>query len=217
MLRFENLSKSFRVRDHRKTVIDNLNLDLPDKKSLALLGRNGAGKSTLLQIIAGITPPDTGRVVCNGAISWPVGFGKSLHPQMTGVQNTRFVARIYGVDSDELIAFVDSFAELGEHFDMPVGSYSAGMKARLGFGLSMGVPFDIYLIDEVTAVGDRAFNRKSRAVFRKRVANAGAIMVSHQMSAIRKFCDSGIVLHNGKVQYFEDLEEAIALHQALLD
>lgn len=216
MLRFENLSKSFWLRGQRKTVIDNLNLELPDKKSLALLGRNGAGKSTLLQIIAGILPPDTGRVVSDGTISWPVGFGKSLHPQMTGVQNARFVARIYGIDSDELIAFVGNFAELGPHFHMPVRSYSSGMKARLGFGLSMGIPFDIYLIDEVTAVGDRSFNRKSRAVFRKRVENAGAIMVSHQMGALRKFCDAGLVLSDGKVHYFDDLEEAIGFHEELL-
>lgn len=216
MLRFENLSKHFWIRGFKKTVIDNLNLELPSGKSLALLGRNGAGKSTLLQIVAGILPPDSGQVISNGTISWPVGFGKSLHPEMTGTQNTRFVARIYGVDSDALVAFVAHFAELGPHFDMPVRSYSSGMKARLGFGLSMGIPFDTYLIDEVTAVGDRSFNQKSRAVFKHRMNNAGAIMVSHQMKALRQFCDAGLVLNNGKVQYFDDLDEAIAHHEALL-
>lgn len=216
MLRFENLSKHFWIRGYKKIVIDNLNLELPSGKSLALLGRNGAGKSTLLQIVAGILPPDHGQVISDGTISWPVGFGKSLHPQMTGTQNTRFVARIYGVDSDALVAFVAHFAELGRHFDMPVRSYSSGMKARLGFGLSMGIPFDTYLIDEVTAVGDKSFNQKSRAVFKNRMNNAGAIMVSHQMGALRNFCDSGLVLNNGKVQYFDDLDEAIFYHEALL-
>jgi capsular polysaccharide transport system ATP-binding protein len=216
MLRFENLSKHFWIRGKKKTVIDNLTLDVPSGQSLALLGRNGAGKSTLLQIVAGILPPDGGEVITNGTISWPVGFGKSLHPQMTGTQNTRFVARIYGVDSDALVDFVEHFAELGAHFDMPVRSYSSGMKARLSFGLSMGIPFDTYLIDEVTAVGDKSFNQKSRAVFKHRMRSAGAIMVSHQMNSLRQFCDAGLVLNNGKVRYYENLEDAIAYHERLL-
>ncbi|SLN68778.1 ABC transporter ATP-binding protein [Roseisalinus antarcticus] len=215
MIRFENLSKSFWIRGHRKLVIDNLNLELPTGKSLGLLGRNGAGKSTLLQIIAGTLAPDTGRVVTDGTISWPVGFGGSFHRELTGAQNVRFVARVYGVDSDQLIAFVENFAEIGQHFNMPVRSYSAGMKARLIFGLSMGVKFDTYLIDEVTAVGDANFNRKSKAIFRERVKDASAIMVSHQMRQVKQFCDTGIVLNDGRLEYYEDLDEAIARHEAI--
>ncbi|WP_101068596.1 ABC transporter ATP-binding protein [Roseovarius salinarum] len=215
MIKFENLSKSFWIKGRRKTVIDNLNLTLPTGRSLALLGRNGAGKSTLLEIVAGIQAPDTGRVITDGTMSWPVGFGGSFHPQMTGTQNVRFVARVYGVDTEQLVNFVADFAEIGAHFDMPVRTYSSGMKARLGFGLSMGIRFDTYLIDETTAVGDPAFNRKSRAVFKHRVKNASAIMVSHQMKQVRDFCDSGVVLNNGRLEYYDDLDEAIERHQQL--
>lgn len=213
MIRFENLSKSFWIKGRRKVVIDHLDVTLPTGKSLALLGRNGAGKSTLLSIIAGIEPPDSGRVISDGTISWPVGFGGSLHGTMTGMQNVRFVARVYGVDTEELAAFVQDFAELGPNFHAPVRTYSSGMKARLSFGLSMGIRFDTYLVDEATAVGDAAFVNKSRAVFRHRIRNASAIMVSHNMRQLRDFCDSGVVLERGRLRYFDDLDEAIALHQ----
>ncbi len=217
MIRFENVTKGFWVRDERKIVIDALDATLPTGKSLALLGRNGAGKSTLLQIVAGTMRPDSGRVVSDGTISWPVGFGGSFHGDLTGAQNVRFIARVYGVDTEALLAFVEDFAELGKHFHMPVRSYSAGMKSRLTFGASMGIPFDTYLVDEVTAVGDAAFRRKSRAVFKARMQASSAILVSHEMAQVRQFCDAGIVLADGRLHYFDDLEEAIALHLKLLD
>lgn len=216
MIRLENLTKSFRIRGERKVVIDNLNLTLPSGKSLALLGRNGAGKSTLLEIIAGIQRPDSGRVITDGTMSWPVGFGGSFHRELTGAQNIRFIARIYGVDTEALLAFVDDFAELGRSFHMPVRSYSSGMKSRLTFGASMGIHFDTYLVDETTAVGDASFKRKSKAVFADRMRQSSAIMVNHSMRQVRKFCNAGLVLEKGRLQYFEDLEEAIALHEAML-
>ena len=216
MIRFENLSKSFWVQGARKTVIDNLNATLPTGKSVALLGRNGAGKSTLLQMIAGTLRPDSGQIVSDGTISWPVGFGGSFHRELTGAQNVRFIARIYGVDTGSLIAFVEDFAELGDHFHMPVRSYSSGMRSRLAFGTSMGIRFDTYLVDEVTAVGDAIFRRKSRAVFLERMKTSSAILVNHDMAQVRQFCDAGIVLENGHIQYFDDLDEAIELHQALM-
>ncbi len=216
MIRFENLTKSFWVQNERKVVIDNLSLTLPSGASLALLGRNGAGKSTLMQIIAGSMKPDSGRVVSDGTISWPVGFGGSFHRELTGAQNARFIARVYGVDTDSLLAFVSDFAELGKHFHMPVRSYSSGMRSRLAFGISMGIQFDTYLVDEVTAVGDAAFRRKSQAVFRERMRVASAILVSHEMGQVRQFCDAGIVLDQGRLKYFEDLEEAIRYHQELM-
>ncbi|SDE59522.1 ABC transporter ATP-binding protein [Ruegeria marina] len=212
MIRFEHLTKSFRVRGERKIVLDAIDMTLPSGKSVALLGRNGAGKSTLLQIVAGTMRADSGRVSSNGSISWPVGFGGSFHGELTGAQNVRFLARIYGVDTEGLLAFVEDFAELGKHFHMPVRSYSAGMRSRLTFGASMGIPFDTYLVDEVTAVGDAAFKRKSQAVFRERMKSAGALMVSHAMAELRQFCEAGAVLVEGKLYYFDDLEEAIALH-----
>jgi capsular polysaccharide transport system ATP-binding protein len=216
MIRFENLTKSFRIRGERKVVIDNLNLTLPSGRSLALLGRNGAGKSTLLQMIAGTMRPDHGHIVSDGSISWPVGFGGSFHRDLSGAENVRFIARIYGVDTDDLIAFVEDFAELGKFFHMPVRSYSSGMRSRLTFGASMGIHFDTYLVDEVTAVGDAAFKRKSRAVFADRMQTSSAIMVTHSMNQVRQFCNAGIVLENGQMQYYDDLEEAIEVHEAIM-
>ncbi|MCL6285258.1 ABC transporter ATP-binding protein [Ruegeria sp. 2012CJ41-6] len=216
MIRFEHLTKGFWVQNERRIVIDDLTLTLPAGKSLALLGRNGAGKSTLLQIVAGNMRPDSGQVISTGTLSWPVGFGGSFHGEMTGAQNVRFLARIYGVDTHELLAFVQDFSELGKHFHMPVRSYSQGMRSRLTFGASMGIPFDTYLVDEVTAVGDAAFKRKSRAVFAERMQNSGAIMVSHSMGELRAFCDAGIVLADGHLTYFDDLEEAIDRHLWLM-
>lgn len=216
MIRFENLTKSFWVRGTRHVVIDDLNAELPSGKSLALLGRNGAGKSTLLRLIAGTLNADSGRIVSTGTISWPVGFGGSFHAQLTGAQNVRFIARIYGVDTDSLIAFVEDFAEIGKHFHMPVQSYSSGMKSRLAFGCSMGIKFDTYLVDEVTAVGDAAFKKKSQKVFLDRVRTSSAILVSHNMEQVRNFCDAGIVLNDGELSYFDDLDEAIARHQSLM-
>ncbi len=216
MIRFENLTKSFMVNGTRRVVINNLNLTIPSGQSLALLGRNGAGKSTLMQIIAGNMRPDAGRVVSDGSISWPVGFAGSFHPQLTGAQNTRFIARIYGVDTDELADFVQDFAELGAHFRMPVRTYSQGMRSRLTFGLSMGIAFDTYLVDEVTGAGDASFRQKSKAVFRDRMQKAGAIMVNHNLTELREYCDHALVLEEGRLRYFTDLDEAIEIHQTTL-
>ena len=216
MIRFDKLTKSFRIRGERKVVIDNLNLTLPTGRSLALLGRNGAGKSTLLQLIAGTMRPDSGTIWSDGSISWPVGFAGSFHRDLTGAQNIRFIARIYGVDTDGLLAFVEDFAELGKFFHMPVRSYSSGMRSRLTFGASMGIRFDTYLVDEVTAVGDAVFRRKSRAIFAERMKHSSAIMVNHSMAQVREFCNAGVVLEHGQMQYFDDLEEAIALHEEMM-
>ncbi|MFN4156351.1 MAG: ABC transporter ATP-binding protein [Paracoccaceae bacterium] len=216
MMVFENLSKGFWVRGEWYSVLDNLNLVLPTGKSLALLGRNGAGKSTLLKIISGTMPPTTGRVIVQGTVSWPVGFGGSFHRDLTGAQNTKFLARVYGVDTETLTDFVEDFAELGKHFHMPMSTYSSGMYSRLAFGISMGIAFDIYLVDEVTAVGDTRFREKSATVFAERMKQSSAVLVSHNASDIRKFCDAAILLHEGKLTYFDDVEAALAEHAQLM-
>ncbi|GGD21008.1 ABC transporter ATP-binding protein [Sinisalibacter lacisalsi] len=213
MIQFENLTKSFWVNGRRKIVFENLNFSLPTGKSVALLGRNGAGKSTLLQIVAGTMNADSGRIVSDGSISWPIGLAGGFHKDLSGAQNVRFIARIYGVDTNSLVTFVKNFAELGPHFHMPVRSYSSGMRSRLVFGAAMGIRFDTYLIDEVTAVGDAAFKRKSRAVFRERVRSSSALMVSHNMRELREFCDSAVLLNKGRVKYFEDVNDAIDMHE----
>jgi len=216
MIRFENISKGFWVRGKYTAIIRNLNLTLPSNQSLALLGRNGAGKSTLLSMVAGTLRPDSGNIYSDGTISFTVGYAGSFHGDMTGAQNTRFVARIYGVDSDELADFVEDFAEIGSHFHMPLRTYSSGMKARLAFGVSMGIPFDTYLIDEATATGDAKFRAKSRVVFKQRMSQSSAIMVSHSMTDIRAFCDTGVVLNNGQIEIFDDIEAAIKRHKEIM-
>lgn len=216
MIHLQNVSKTFVLRGRRKVVAQNLTMTFPKGRAVALLGRNGAGKSTLLKIIAGTMRPDTGRVVSNGTISWPVGFAGSFHPELTGLQNTRFIARVYGVDSDELVESVQNFADLGVHFHLPVRTYSSGMKSRLAFGVSMGIDFDTYLVDEVTSVGDAAFRQKSEFVFAERMKSSGAIIVSHSLGFVERVCHHGVVLENGKVTFYDDIKEAILHHQEMV-
>lgn len=216
MIEFRNVSKYYLTPTSRKVIVDHLNLRLPRGSKVGLLGRNGAGKTTLLAMVAGTAPPVEGEIIRKGAISWPLGFGGSFHPDLTGAQNARFVARIYGVDTDALVDYVADFAEIGEFMDMPVRSYSSGMKARLAFGMAMGIEFDWYLVDEITAVGDSRFRRKSLSVFRNRLSQAGLLMTSHSTSTIRSYCNAGVVLEGGRARYFANVEEAIAVHEANL-
>jgi capsular polysaccharide transport system ATP-binding protein len=217
MIELLNLCKSFPTPSGPKIVADNISAVFPRKRAVALLGRNGAGKSTLLQIIAGNIAPDRGEVRISGQVSYPVGFAGSFHRDLTGAQNTRFVARIYGVDTDGLVHFVKDFAGLGAHFNMPVRQYSSGMKSRLAFGISMGIRFDTYLVDEVTSVGDVAFRKKSALVFKERMTDAGAIVVSHSVSEVRRLCDMAAVLDRGRLTMFDDVDEAIAHHHRLME
>lgn len=216
MILLESLTKTYRLKGRRTVVADNVNAVFPTGSSVALLGRNGAGKSTLLRMIAGTVSPTSGRVLSNGTISWPVGFMGSFHGDLTGAQNVRFVARIYGVDSDELIDYVADFAELGQHYHQPFSSYSSGMRSRLAMGTSMGIHFDTYLVDEVTSVGDADFRQKSQRVFADRMAKSGAVVVSHSMPMIRKMCTMGAVLERGHLTMFDNLEDAISYHEAIL-
>ncbi|MEM7290263.1 MAG: ABC transporter ATP-binding protein, partial [Pseudomonadota bacterium] len=146
----------------------------------------------------------------------PVGFAGSFHGELTGAQNTRFLARVYGADTTELQRFVEDFAELGAQFHKPYRYYSSGMKSRLAFGISMGVAFDTYLIDEVTSVGDAAFREKSTMLLEQRLKTSGAIVVSHGKRILRRLCDSAAILENGQLQFFEDLEEALEIHEKRL-
>ncbi|GLK65195.1 ATP-binding cassette domain-containing protein [Paracoccus kondratievae] len=216
MIWLENLTKIYRLKGRETQVADNINAVFPTGASVALLGRNGAGKSTLLRMIAGTVAPTSGRVLSDGTISWPVGFAGSFHGELTGAQNVRFVARIYGVDTDELVDYVEDFAELGAHYHQPFASYSSGMRSRLAMGTSMGIHFDTYLVDEVTSVGDANFRAKSQRVFADRMASSSAIVVSHSMPMIRKMCNMGAVLDRGKLTVFDDLEKAIAKHEEIM-
>lgn len=216
MIQLENLSKGFWVKGDYIPVFKGLNITLPTGRSAALLGGNGAGKSTLLQLVAGTLRPDGGRVFSDGAISWPIGLASGFHKELTGEQNTRFIARAYGVDTDTLCDFVQDFTELGRHFLAPIRTYSSGMKSRLTFGISMGIQFDTYLVDEVTAVGDAKFKRKSRQLFAERIKSAGAIMVNHNLNELRGYCDCAMILHDGELRFYEDLDEALEAHNRLM-
>ncbi len=213
MIALQNLTKTFQLGGVAKTVLHKTDMVFPSGKSVALLGRNGAGKSTLLRLIAGTLNPTSGQVRRVGSVSWPVGFAGSFHGDLTGAQNTRFIARIYGVDGDELIDFTASFADLGAHFRLPFRTYSSGMKARLAFGVSMGIAFDTYLVDEVTAVGDAVFRTKSNALFLARMQQAGSVVVSHSMGLVRELCDAAAVLEAGKMIYYDDVAAAIDHHE----
>lgn len=212
MIVLRDLTKIFEFNGNIKVVADRLNTVFPTGVAVGLLGRNGAGKSTLLKIIAGTSSPTSGEVLTDGKISFPVGLASSMHPDMTGAQNTRFVARLYGADTEEMSAYVDEFAELGGHFHLPVRTYSSGMRSRLSFGINMALQFDTYLIDEVIAAGDAAFLEKSKLVFRDRMENAGALFVSHSMGMMREFCQAGAVLENGQLTYYDDIEDAVRHH-----
>ncbi|MDN5567464.1 MAG: ABC transporter ATP-binding protein [Paracoccus sp. (in: a-proteobacteria)] len=212
MIHLQNICKAYTLKGRRKVVADDITATFPSGTSVALLGRNGAGKSSLLRMISGAMLPSSGKILSTGTISWPVGFAGSFNGELTGEQNCRFVARVYGVNTRELLAFVEDFAELNEHFYLPVRSYSSGMRSRLAFGMSMALPFYNYMVDEVSAVGDAAFKAKSNRVFNDRMSRSGAVVVSHSMGMLRAICHAGAVLEDGKLRYFDDLEEAIALH-----
>ena len=216
MIELVNLSKSFGRGKAGVVVAQNVTAQFQFGRSIALLGRNGAGKSTLLQMISGTQSPDQGRIIRHGTVSWPVGFAGSFHGELTGAQNTRFLARVYGADTHELQQFVDDFAELGAQFHKPYRTYSSGMRSRLAFGSSMGIAFDTYLIDEVTSVGDAAFREKSTALLEERLRTSGAIVVSHGKRVLRRLCDCAAILERGSLTFYDDLEEAIALHEKRL-
>lgn len=214
MIELENVSKTYRLRGGRKVVLNGATVSLPWKNT-AILGRNGVGKSTFLRLISGIEETDSGTIRRNKTMSWPIGFRGSFHRELSGIENVRFVARIYGQNTEEMIDKVESFAELGQFFHEPCKTYSSGMTARLAFGVSMAINFEVFLIDEVMSVGDARFQRKSKELFRERLPNSRIVMVSHSMNALREYCECGLVVHDGKLTYFEDLEEATARYQEL--
>lgn len=191
-------------------VLSGVSFTIPTKVSVGLIGRNGAGKSTLLRLIGGIDTPNRGRIERRCRVSWPMGLVGGLHTDLTGRQNAKFVCRVLGHEDDlsEKVAFIEDFAEIGEAFDEPVETYSSGMRSRLKFGISLAFDFDIYISDEVTSAGDKAFRNKASQAFRKLADKSGLIMVSHSEGTLREFCSAGIWLHEGRAYWFDDIEDA---------
>ena len=221
MIKIENLTKSYRTPTGRHYVFKDLNIEIPSGKSVAFIGRNGAGKSTLLRMMGGIDRPDSGKIITNKTISWPVGLAGGFQGSLTGRENVKFVARLYAKQEElkEKIEFVEEFAELGKYFDMPIKTYSSGMRSRLGFGLSMAFKFDYYIVDEVTAVGDARFKEKCAQLFKERHKESSFLMVSHSLNSLKEFCDVAIVFKNSYIiGYYENVQSGIdeyKMYQAL--
>ena len=216
MIELKSLSKSYVTPKGRHYVFKNLDAVLPENKSVALLGKNGAGKSTLLRIIGGMDFADSGRVITNKTISWPVALSGGFQGSLTARQNVRFVARLYVNTLEEvefIVNYVEEFSEIGKYFDMPMRSYSSGMRSRVAFGLSMAFNFDYYLLDEVGAVGDAAFKRKSQKILNELKENSNVIMVSHNLNELTENCDVAFLVSDGKAEYFDDVKEAIEVYK----
>ena len=215
MIQLKNITKSYVTPKGRHYVFKNLNVILPENKSVGLLGKNGAGKSTLLRIIGGIDFPDKGEVLTNKTISWPVALAGGFQGSLTARQNVRFVARLYAPESEvyKVVNFVEEFSQLGKYFDMPINSYSSGMRSRLGFGLSMAFDFDYYLLDEVGAVGDASFRERSQKLLDDLKTNSNIIMVSHHLNDLVRNCDVGFVVQNGQALYFDNIEDAVEVYK----
>lgn len=208
MIRLENISKSYETTRGHKTVLHDVNLQVDAGEKVGILGINGAGKSTLIRIIGGISLPDSGSITQEMSLSWPVGFDTGVQGSMTGMDNVKFICRIYGVDSEDIMVFVENFAELGRYIREPVRSYSSGMKARLSFAISMAIDFDCMLIDEVLAVGDQRFKERCREELLVKRKERAVVLVSHEPGMIREICDSAYVLVEGHLHHFNEVEEA---------
>ncbi|PRF34836.1 ABC transporter ATP-binding protein [Burkholderia multivorans] len=218
MIELSKLTKSFVTLGGRKYVFRDLSFSIPPDKNIALIGRNGAGKSTLMRLLCGTDVPDSGRIITDKRISWPVGLGGGFQGSLTGRQNVKFVCRALGAEGEamkKIIAYVENFAELGDYFNQPVKTYSSGMGSRLRFGISLAFDFDYYMIDEAMSVGDAHFRAKAEAEFKRRTGKSNLILVTHVMSQVREICDIVLLLSNGNVRVFDDVEEGIAAYSKI--
>ena len=213
MLEFVNVSKSFWTGTRRKVILDQVSFKVELGRSLGILAPNGTGKTTLINIMAGLEKPDEGEVrrMCN--ISFPLGFMGGVVPKVSAMENCRYIAKLYGLDPDYVESYCRWLCNLGEYFDQPLGTYSAGMRARFSFALMLALDFDIYLIDEgMPGTTDVEFNRKAGAILEERLRTTTIIIVSHQAATLEKFARSAAVLRNGRLYMFDTLEEAKQLY-----
>jgi capsular polysaccharide transport system ATP-binding protein len=214
MIRVRDLTMRYQTRFGQRTVLDKVNFELRRGENIGILGRNGAGKSTLIRLLAGATEPSSGEIERSMRVSWPLAFGGAFQGHLTGLDNLKFICRIYGVDHKPLRPFVEEFTELGLYFKEPVDHYSAGMRTRLAFALSMAIEFDCFLIDEVLVVGDKRFHdRCHHELFRKRRDRA-FILVSHDANSIKRYCKRASVLHQGHLINFDSVDEAYEFYES---
>ena len=213
MIEFESVSKSFWTGKSHKVILDRASFRVELGNSLGILAANGTGKTTVINMMAGLEKPDEGRVIRTSRISFPLGFMGGVNNKHTGTENARYIARLYGLDPDYMEAFCRWLCGIEEYFDMPVGTYSSGMRARFSFALMLAMEFDIYLIDEgMPATTDVEFNRKAGQILRERLKGSTVVIVSHDPQILEKFCRTAAVLRHGQVYMFETLEEARKLY-----
>ncbi len=213
MIRLHDVCKRYRTRGGPRLVLDHVSFELARGRHLGILGRNGAGKSTLIRLLSGAETASSGRIDRRMSVSWPLAFTGAFQTHLTGIDNLKFVCRVYGVDWRPLLPFVEEFTELGIYLNEPVMNYSAGMSMRLAFALSMAIEFDCFLIDEGMAVGDHRFgDRCHRELFEKRRDRA-FILVSHDPSIIRTYCERAAVLHEGRLYEFDHVDRAYEFYE----
>ena len=206
-----DIHKSYPMHAGRRHVLRGVNAVFRKGERVGILGRNGSGKSTLVRILGGIDAPTRGTIRRTMSVSWPIGLAAGFQPALSGANNARFIARIYDRPVQETVRFVESFAELGDYLNMPVQTYSSGMRSRLGLAISLAIDFDCFLVDEALAVGDTKFGR----AFAARIQRAGLILVTHQPSLVRRLCTRAAVLDQGTLTFYEDIDEALATYTSL--
>ena len=214
MIEFQNVSKRYKTRDGWSTVLSNINFKLEKGQKLGILGRNGAGKSTFIRLVSGVEPPTSGRIQRSMSVSWPLAFSGGFQGSLTGIDNLRFICRIYNANYEYVRDFVDDFSELGKYMYEPLKSYSSGMRARLAFALTMAIEFDCYLIDEVMAVGDARFKKKCDIELFEKRKDRAMIIVSHSQGQIQNVCDKAHVIHENFLREFSAIEESFEFYNA---
>lgn len=208
MITVEHITKDYRTRTGPKRVLDDVSFTLEKGERLGVLGRNGAGKSTLIRLVSGAERPSSGRITRNMSVSWPLAFGGAFQAQLTGVDNVRFISRLYAQDPDHNLAFVEEFAELGQYLREPVMTYSSGMRARLAFAISMIIEFDCFLIDEIAAVGDARFHERCNYELFDKRGDRAMMIISHDPGYLRDHCNRWALLDAGKLTTFDEFEAA---------
>ncbi|MCC5992214.1 MAG: ATP-binding cassette domain-containing protein [Rhodobacteraceae bacterium] len=213
MLSFENVSKSFWTGSQRKVILEGASFAVEPGMRLGILAQNGTGKTTIINMMAGLEKPDHGKIIRSCTVSFPLGFMGGLVTKHSATENIRYLATLYSLDPDHVEAFCRWMCDIGEYFDMPLGTYSSGMRARLSLALMLAMNFDIYLIDEgMPSTSDVGFNRRAGAVMRERFEKSGLVIVSHQADILEQFCNSAAVLRDGKIFFFDTLEQAKELY-----
>lgn len=217
MIIFDKVSKYFSTPKGRHYILKDVSLTLPGDKNIGVFGANGSGKSTLMRLLAGTDFPNKGRISVKGNVSWPLGLS-GYQGSMTGRENAEFICRIYGKNREEInekIAYIKEFSEIGDFFEMPLKSYSSGMRSKFSFAVSMAFDFDYYLIDELTAVGDKRFKQKCRETFDAKKGIANFLFVSHNLNELKRQCDIGIYIKDGQIHVHDSIDDAISAYNAM--